>query len=279
VERPSIYVASPLGFAAPGRRYLAEHLHPALVTAGCTVLDPWDDPSGTVAATLGRAEGDPGRLDALRSMNAELGRSNAAAIASADGVFAVLDGSDVDSGTAAEVGYATGIGVPVVGYRSDVRPAGDNAAATINLQVEYFIAASGGSVHRDLAGAVAALCVAAGDRYLFHLAFIEEWRAAQRSGTYTASTRAASLEEIGFIHTSFRRQLLATAQRHYADVAAADLVLLTIDRRRLSSRLLVETPSGASEAYPHIYGPLNLDAVTDVTSWTSAHARFDVAME
>ena len=58
----------------------------------------------------------------------------------------MLDGADVDSGTAAEIGYAFARGKPIVGYRGDVRLAGDNEAAVVNLQVEYFIRASGGTI-------------------------------------------------------------------------------------------------------------------------------------
>src|SRR4051794_21133183 len=56
-------------------------------------------------------------------------------------VLAVLDGADVDSGTAAEIGYAAALGIPVVGLRTDLRVTGDNAATIVNLQVEFFLAA------------------------------------------------------------------------------------------------------------------------------------------
>lgn len=43
------------------------------------------------------------------------------AIEEADVVVAVLDGPDVDSGTAFEIGYATAKGKPVIGLKTDVR--------------------------------------------------------------------------------------------------------------------------------------------------------------
>jgi nucleoside 2-deoxyribosyltransferase len=46
----------------------------------------------------------------------------------ADAVVAVLDGPDVDSGTAWEVGFAVARGKPVIGLRTDWRPAEDGAA-------------------------------------------------------------------------------------------------------------------------------------------------------
>ena len=161
MEHPSVYVASPLGFTEAGRRYLAGFLHPALEQAGFSILDPWSDPDGVVTATMAIEPSDPGRLAALAEMNRTLGKANAAAIAAADVLLAVLDGADVDSGTASEVGYAAGIGVPVVGYRTDLRTSGDNEAATVNLQVEYFVEASGGAIHTTLATAIEAVMSAA----------------------------------------------------------------------------------------------------------------------
>ena len=65
--------------------------------------------------------------------------------------IAVIDGVDVDSGTAAEIGYAFARGKPIIGYRGDVRLAADNEGAVVNLQVEYFIRQSGGCIVRSLA--------------------------------------------------------------------------------------------------------------------------------
>jgi uncharacterized protein (DUF952 family)/nucleoside 2-deoxyribosyltransferase len=257
----SVYVASPLGFTDAGRHYLSDVLHPALVAAGLSVHDPWADPTSIVASTVAIPPDDPRSHPALGAMNQTLGSLNAAAIAAADGVLAILDGSDVDSGTAAEIGYATGLGIPVVGLRTDIRTSGDNAASVVNLQVEYFIAVSGGRIERTVEAAITSITAVAAERYLFHLARADVWAAAVANGTYTASTRDASLEEVGFIHLSFARQLADTARRHYSDIAAEELLLLTVDRRLLSSRLLVEIAPSIGDAFPHVYGPLNLDAV------------------
>ena len=79
-------------------------------------------------------------------LNREIGATNRAAIDAADGVVAVLDGVDVDSGTAAEIGYAFGRGKLIVGYRGDFRLSADNEGSTVNLQVEFFIRESGGAI-------------------------------------------------------------------------------------------------------------------------------------
>jgi glutathione S-transferase len=251
VDTPAIYVASPLGFTEPGRRYLTEVLHPALVRAGVEVLDPW-------ASAI---ELDTSSLRTLAVGNRAIGAKNATMIARADGLLAMLDGYDVDSGTASEIGYAAGLGLPVVGLRNDLRTSGENEAAKVNLQVQYFIEATGGQIHSSLDAAAAEIATIVDDRFLFHLARVEHWVAAHSSGAYTRSTRDETLDEVGFIHFSFARQLTETARRHYSDLAAEDLVLLTVDRRRVSARVIVEPAASLDERFPHLYGPLNLDAV------------------
>jgi nucleoside 2-deoxyribosyltransferase len=141
-----VYVASPLGFSEAGRDFYNEKLLPLLSSCGCELLDPWAlTPQARTDAVLQMPYGQE-RRDAWRKLNTEIGGNNAAAIKSADMLFAVLDGVDVDSGTAAEIGYAFGLGKPILGYRGDFRLAADNDGATVNLQVEYFILQSGGNI-------------------------------------------------------------------------------------------------------------------------------------
>jgi nucleoside 2-deoxyribosyltransferase len=77
-------------------------------------------------------------------------------------VLAFLDGPDVDSGTAAEIGYAAALPRPIVGIRTDTRVSGDNEAALVNLQVEWFVVDSGGTLWCDLDDAVVALATILG---------------------------------------------------------------------------------------------------------------------
>jgi uncharacterized protein (DUF952 family) len=90
---------------------------------------------------------------------------------------------------------------------------------------------------------------------LLHLCRSEEWERALATGDY----RAASLESEGFIHCSTLEQIVATAQRHRA--GQQGLLLLIIDPDRVGPEIRYEEAKNG-EAYPHIYGPLNLDAVT-----------------
>jgi hypothetical protein len=64
-------------------------------------------------------------------------------------LVAQLDGQEVDGGTAAEIGYATALGLPCIAVRSDLRQSGE-PGMTVNLQVEAFIAMSGGFITRSL---------------------------------------------------------------------------------------------------------------------------------
>jgi len=59
--------------------------------------------------------------------------------------------------------------------------------------------------------------------WLYHLTLAEDWRLAKQQGFYPWSTRGMTLEQVGFVHASWRHQVAATYQRFYAD--AADVVL------------------------------------------------------
>ena len=149
-ERRKVYLASPLGFAHSTAAFmeatttaLREHLD---------VLNPWDDQRfADEFAALADEESFSLRTTRLGEINREVGRSNTASIDESGAVFAILDGVDVDSGTAAEIGYAYARGKRVYGLRTDFRLAGDNHGSIVNLQVQYFIEASGGRVVTTLA--------------------------------------------------------------------------------------------------------------------------------
>jgi nucleoside 2-deoxyribosyltransferase len=141
-----VYLAGPLGFSEAGRAFHNGALIPALVSLGCEVLDPWTlTDQAKIDAVLKMPYGVEKR-DAWRRLNVEIGGNNRAAIDRCGLVFAVLDGVDVDSGTAAEIGYAFAKGKPILGYRGDFRLSADNEGSIVNLQVEYFIRQSGGDV-------------------------------------------------------------------------------------------------------------------------------------
>jgi nucleoside 2-deoxyribosyltransferase len=141
-----IYMAGPLGFSEAGRHFHGSVLVPFVKSLGYEVVDPWSLTDPRRIEAIARMPDGPERRVAWRKLNREIGATNRAAIDGVQGVVAVLDGTDVDSGTAAEIGYAFARGKLIVGYRGDFRLSADNEGSTVNLQVEYFIHESGGAI-------------------------------------------------------------------------------------------------------------------------------------
>ena len=98
---------------------------------------------------------------------------------------------------------------------------------------------------------------------IYHITTSKDWKAALAAGSY----RAGSLEQEGFIHASTRSQVLKTAARFYS--GQMGLLLLFIATKRVSADIVYENSEGGSELFPHIYGPLNLDAVNGVAVFES----------
>ena len=146
----SVYVASPLGFSEAGRLFYYSSLIPKLKALGLQVLDPWTLTEQWKLDAVSNMPYGPDKRDAWRRLNIEIGSNNKSAIDKSDLVLAVLDGSDVDSGTASEIGYASALGKLVLGYRSDFRLSSDNDGSVVNLQVEFFIFSSGGEIISSL---------------------------------------------------------------------------------------------------------------------------------
>jgi uncharacterized protein (DUF952 family) len=106
---------------------------------------------------------------------------------------------------------------------------------------------------------------------LYHLAQLSDWQQAQRDGAYRVSTIGRTLEQEGFIHTSFAHQVRGVADRFYATVPGP-LVLLQIDEERLGSPWRVDPVPGTPEGFPHVYGPVGVAAVVAVTPVTRTGA-------
>lgn len=100
---------------------------------------------------------------------------------------------------------------------------------------------------------------------ILHITSKQEWLDAQARGEYVAP----SLTSEGFIHCSTDKQILNVANAFYR--GRTDLVVLSLDETRIRSEVKWEAPAGPpaeniSEAdlFPHIYGPINLDAIASV---------------
>jgi len=152
------YLASPLGFAASTTAFMAE----LKATLGALVIveNPWDFGGPELSAAFTQAHAlirHDQRRAALHALNSRIAAKNEEAIRRCDLVVAILDGVDVDSGTASEIGFAYGLGKPSLGLRTDSRLAGDNLGSVVNLQVEYWIETSGGVIVTSTAALVEAL--------------------------------------------------------------------------------------------------------------------------
>jgi len=95
---------------------------------------------------------------------------------------------------------------------------------------------------------------------VFHLALQSAWRSAVEAGEYTVSTLGLELADVGFIHCSQAEQVAGVHERFY-DGVSEELLLLTIDTDLLTSPWQLDDVPGQPLPFPHVYGPLNVDAV------------------
>jgi uncharacterized protein (DUF952 family) len=94
---------------------------------------------------------------------------------------------------------------------------------------------------------------------MFHLTPFAVWRAQSGSNTYIPEP----FEREGFIHcTDGQERVIDVANRYYSG-DPRPYCLLEIERSQVSAPVVYEDPE---RVYPHIYGPLNIDAVRVVRS-------------
>ncbi len=148
--KPIAYLAGPLGFSEVGSHFHKTILIPLVVEAGFEIRDPWELTSFDLIKVALDLPYGPERKQAWEKLNPIIGQNNENAIRESNIIIAVLDGIDVDSGTAAEIACGAMLGKPTIGYRGDFRLASDNDGSVVNLQVEHFIYAYGGEIVRNL---------------------------------------------------------------------------------------------------------------------------------
>jgi uncharacterized protein (DUF952 family) len=93
---------------------------------------------------------------------------------------------------------------------------------------------------------------------IYHVVTAANWQKALLQGFYEAE----SLAKEGFIHTSRAEQVAGVLERYYKE--QNNLLLLHINEEKLTAPLKYELAPSVNEEFPHIYGRLNLDAVTKV---------------
>lgn len=96
------------------------------------------------------------------------------------------------------------------------------------------------------------------DQIIYHVTTANEWELAKQEGEYIAPSLAFE----GFIHCSVKQQVQGVLERYYAGIT--DLVLLVIDTALVTAPLKYELAPSVNEEFPHIFGPINLDAVIAV---------------
>lgn len=89
----------------------------------------------------------------------------------------------------------------------------------------------------------------------FHLVTKEEWEAQDRSTLYTHP----SLENEGFIHTSYRSELKNSYEKYFSP--DDQLVLLGIDLSKVEAEVKINEVPSRGALFPHIYGKLNKSAI------------------
>ncbi len=93
---------------------------------------------------------------------------------------------------------------------------------------------------------------------ILHLITDQDWASARNGLDW----RPPSLEAEGFIHCSEDwNQVRGVVRRLYP--GRTDMLVLEVETGQLQAQVVRE-PSRSGEIYPHIYGPLNLDAVAAV---------------
>jgi uncharacterized protein (DUF952 family) len=93
---------------------------------------------------------------------------------------------------------------------------------------------------------------------VYHVTTKAEWNKAVQQGFY----EAPSLTGEGFIHCSQEHQVAGVLERYFE--GQTDLVKLVIDTDKLSSKFVFDWSPSMADTFPHIYGPINPDAVISV---------------
>ena len=102
---------------------------------------------------------------------------------------------------------------------------------------------------------------------IYHISLVSAWRAARGASEYTMSSNGVTLAQAGFIHCCYVNQISGVLQRFYGEVTDP-MCLLGIDPNRVGLPVIAENLEGGEELFPHIYGPIPIAAVTEVSMLT-----------
>jgi uncharacterized protein (DUF952 family) len=93
---------------------------------------------------------------------------------------------------------------------------------------------------------------------IFHITTKPEWEAAKKKGFYDT----VSLKNEGFIHCSEDRQISGVLDRYFQN--KKDLVKLVVETEKLNSPFFFDWSTSVEDTFPHVYGPINLEAVKEI---------------
>lgn len=96
---------------------------------------------------------------------------------------------------------------------------------------------------------------------IYHLAPAARWNTWPAGAAYTP----AEFDADGFVHCTAGDALMLAVANHFYRAEPGDFVLLVIDETRLHAPLRWETPADAlAPLFPHLYGPINREAIVEV---------------
>ncbi|MFZ9387201.1 MAG: DUF952 domain-containing protein [Chitinophagaceae bacterium] len=93
---------------------------------------------------------------------------------------------------------------------------------------------------------------------IYHVTTAAAWEEALKTGQYLHP----SLKDEGFIHCSQEDQVAGVLERYFS--GQKNLVKLVIETDKLTSKYIFDWSPSTQDTYPHVYGPINADAVIDV---------------
>lgn len=93
---------------------------------------------------------------------------------------------------------------------------------------------------------------------IYHITTSSEWQKAKETGAYVAP----ALKEEGFIHCCDENQVDFIKEKYYSN--SSSLVKLRIDTEKLTSQFVFEWSPSLEQTFPHVYGPINVEAVEGV---------------
>jgi uncharacterized protein (DUF952 family) len=95
---------------------------------------------------------------------------------------------------------------------------------------------------------------------IYHVTTKADWDKAKQQGFY----ETPSLADEGFIHCSQEHQVAGVLERYFE--GQTELVKLVIDTDQLTSNFVFDWSPSMADTFPHVYGPINTDAVIKIVS-------------